>query len=487
MTALPVRTRFAPSPTGLLHAGNLRTALFNLLLARHCDGEFLLRIEDSDASREQADAVAAIVADLRWLGFDWDTGPSLGQPESAWRQSARRERHADVLRQLLVQGHAYRCFCTPERLAELRAAQQRAGSAPRYDGHCAGLDSHEARARTEAGEPAAIRLRLPAAGHIEFEDVVRGRQAVEARHLGDPVLQRADGSAAFLFANAMDDADAGITHVIRGEDHLSNTPRQIVLLQALGLEPPRYGHVGLVVDAAGAPLSKRRGAPGVESLARDGYRPAAIVNYLARLGSGVESDGLLDIDALAERFEVGRLGRGPARFDLAQLDHWQGLAMADASTAELLEHLGPTPGSAEKRERLVALVRRNLSTMGDLDDWAVRLCDPDLPVLTPDGSPGADASALLAPVREAPAGFFDTVRATLDARAPEDWATLRPALEAATGCRGGRLMKPLRLALTGYAHGPAIGDIIDFMPADTRRARLQRAAAMAAPGAQPDA
>ena len=487
MMDTPMRTRFAPSPTGRLHAGNLRTALFNLLLARRHGGEFLLRVEDSDAQRDQPPAMEIIQHDLRWLGIDWDAGPGLGQPEAEWRQSARRAVYDQAIETLLAGGHAYPCFCTRDRLAALRARQRQAGEPPRYDGCCARLDADEAQRRLAAGEAAAIRLRLPDAGRIGFDDLVGGAQSFAFASLGDPVIRRADGSAAFLLANAVDDARMGITAVIRGEDHLSNTPAQLVLLEALGLTPPRYGHVGLVVDTTGAPLSKRRGAASVGALASQGYRPAAIVNYLARLGCSLESDQLLDIPALAAQFDPGRISRGPARFDSAQLDHWQALAMADVSDAELLAMLETLPVPADQAPRLLQLVRPNLLRVADVADWARRLCDPGFDVLRPADEPGDAAHRAADIVRDTPPGFFAATQAALEAQPSTDWGTLRPALEAATGCRGARLMKPLRQALTGYGHGPAIGDIIAFMPAEIRRRRLARAAELATAGADPDA
>ncbi len=483
MTATPVKTRFAPSPTGRLHLGNLRTALFNCLLARHHGGEFLLRVEDSDLARNQADGVANLQADLRWLGLEWDEGPGGGQPASEWQQSARGAIHHQAVDQLLDNGLAYPCFCSAERLQSLRAEQKKAGLPPRYDGHCAGIPAGVAAARLAAGESASIRLLMPGAGTIGFDDLLRGRQTFSAEALSDPVIRRADGSAAFLLANAVDDAQIGITHVIRGEDHLSNTPRQIVLLESLGLEAPGYGHVGLVVNTDGTPLSKRTGAAGVDELARQGYRPEAVINYLARLGGSISTDELHGLDALAERFTVQGLTRGPARFDRTQLDHWQTKAMAHLSADELGDAAAAAGVPADLQASFTALVHPNLKTLADVDDWARRLCDSAAEVLDPAATPAGDLAVII----EVSPAFFLAARDALDACSTSDWATVRPALEAATGTRGGRLMKPLRLALTGLGYGPTIGEIIEFMPAATRRARLARAAELATTGVSPDA
>ncbi|KAF0285384.1 glutamate--tRNA ligase [Spiribacter sp. SSL99] len=471
-----VRTRFAPSPSGQLHVGNLRTALFNWLLARHHRGTFVLRIEDSDAARSDAERIERLQGDLEWLGLGWDVGPGIDSPV-AWQQSRRTDLHAAAAGRLRHMDAAYYCFCSTERLAALRERQKKAGHPPRYDGCCAGLDPVRSAERVAAGESAVLRLRMPAEGALRFTDAVRGEQSFQAADLDDPIIQRADGSAAFLFANALDDALMGITHVLRGEDHLSNTPRQIVLLERLGQSVPVYGHLSLVVDDQGAPLSKRRGAPGVGTLRDEGVEPAAIANYLARLGNPAPADGLERLDALAADFDVTRLSRRPVRFDRRQIDYWQSLAMAAAPVARLRPALRVDCVPDDRVAAFIRLVQPNLRRADELNDWALRLFSRQ-PVL--DG-------ALEARLRPSGAAFFETLAGLLESAATADWKPLRAELEAATGRRGGALMKPLRQALTGLDHGPALGDIIHLMPADIRRLRLQQAAAIAAPGADTDA
>ena len=472
----PVKTRFAPSPTGRLHAGNMRTALFNWLLARRHAGAFVLRIEDSDTRRNDPSALDAIQADLQWLGLDWDEGPGAGAPAD-WQQSSRALVYSDAAERLIAADAAYPCFCSATRLAALRERQRRSGQPPRYDGHCAGLDPVQSAARRAAGEPAVLRLRMPDAGTIDFHDLVRGPQSVRAGELGDPVILRADGSAAFLFANALDDALMGITHVLRGEDHLSNTPRQQVLLRRLGLPVPAYGHLALLVDTEGAPLSKRRGDASIAGLRDAGYRPEALLNYLARLGNPVPDDRLRAAAELAADFDPAALSRSPARFDDHQLDHWQSLAMAAAPMESLRPALEPGRVPMGREADFLALVQPNLRFAAELNDWARRFFD------AADVVPGESA----APLREAGPAFFETVAGVLETTDSVDWQQLRPSLEAATGRRGGAMMKPLRLALTGLGQGPALGAIIDLMPAEIRRARLQKAAAVAASGVEPDA
>ena len=454
----------------------MRTALFNWLLARRHGGVFMLRIEDSDRQRNESTAIEAIEADLHWLGLDWDEGPGHGVPDD-WQQSARSSVYADAAEKLITADAAYPCFCSAARLAALRERQRRAGQPPRYDQCCAGLDPVESARRRAAGESAVLRLRMPETGTIDFQDLVRGPQAVAAGDLGDPVIQRADGSAAFLFANALDDALMGITHVLRGEDHLSNTPRQQILLQRLGLPVPAYGHLALVIDAEGAPLSKRRGDAAIDALRDAGYRPEALVNYLARLGNAVPDDRLQAAHELAAGFDPGALSRSPARFDYRQLDHWQSAAMARAPMQTLLPAIEPGRVPAGREADFLALVQPNLRFARELNDWAWRLFAMD------------DVLAVQAaePLRRVDGGFFERVAGVLETADTGDWQQLRPTLEAATDRRGGAMMKPLRLALTGLGQGPALGGIIDLMPAEVRRARLQRAAGLAASGAEPDA
>ncbi len=469
MTDSVITTRFAPSPSGRLHLGNLRTALFNVLLARRQAGRFLLRIEDSDSERSQPEAIAGVAEDLRWLGLEWDLGPGIGE-SGDWQQSARKSVYLAYAEQLLAADAAYWCFCSNDRLSALRAEQSRSGQAPRYDGHCAGIDPDEAKARRAAGETAVLRLRMPRSGWLEFEDLVRGPQRIPADALGDPVLMRSDGTAAFLFANALDDALMGVTHVLRGEDHLSNTPRQQVLLSRLGLKAPSYGHLALVIEASGAPLSKRTGSAGLEQLRAAGYRPEAVINYLARLGNPGLDEELKELQALADGFDPSRLTRSPARFDPAQLDHWQSLAMANAPVESLLPALSPGQVPVGQEHAFVEQVKPNLRFAHELNDWAERLFAEHLDI----------PPEQRAPLCAAGAEFYHRVdQALAEASGSIDWSVWRPKLEEVTGCRGGKMMKPLRIALTALSHGPALGALIDLMPPAIRHARLVAAARIA--------
>jgi len=320
MSARPMRLRFAPSPTGLLHVGNARTALFNWLLARGQGGILILRIEDTDTERSTRASEDGICADLKWLGLNWDEGPNEGGPFPPYRQSERLPLYASYARTLLDTGHAYWCFCSAEQLEQERAAALAAGAPPKYSGRCRGLSREVAEARRAEGEPAAIRFVVPADREVTFPDLVRGPVTFHTSVIGDPVIVRSDGGPAYNFAVVVDDALMEVTHVIRGEDHISNTPRQLLIYEALGLTPPTFAHLSLVLGPDHAPLSKRHGATSVQEFRARGYLPEALVNYLALLGwSPGDGEELLSADEMARRFDVVRVSHSSAVFDTEKL------------------------------------------------------------------------------------------------------------------------------------------------------------------------
>jgi glutamyl-tRNA synthetase len=472
-----MKTRFAPSPTGRLHLGNARTALFNALLARGAGGVFLLRIEDTDPERSRPEYLAGLVEDLRWLGLDWQEGYLADGDAGPYRQSERAATYAGHFHRLEAEGLAYPCFCTAERLRELRRQQLARGEPPRYDGSCAGLSPAQARARIDRGEAPVLRFRVPAGEGVVFEDAVRGPQRFQSDAIGDFVVRRADGTPAFFFSNALDDALMGVTHVLRAEDHLSNTPRQLLLLRALGLPAPHYAHLSLVVDAAGAPLSKRAGSVSLESLRGEGYRPLAVVNYLARLGHHYREEGCLELDGLAAGFDLAALGASPARYESGQLRHWQHLALA----AEPFDRLWPWLGEGVHRRvppglaaSFLEAVRGNVLVPADAEAWAVRIFDEPL---------GMDAEAR-AEIDRAGKGFFAAALAALD-ESPADLGALLAVVRRRTGAVGKALYRPLRAALTGRLEGPELARVFTLLGPERARARL-RAAAAAAGGEPPN-
>jgi len=286
-----MRVRFAPSPTGQLHVGNARTALFNWLLARGKDGTFILRIEDTDAERSTRESEVSILEDLRWLGLDWDEGPDVGGPHGPYRQSERLHLYASYANELIGGDHAYYCFCSPQTLDSERRSMLAAGRPPKYGGTCRGLSKEESAKRVEAGERPVIRFRVPEGVDVTFEDLVRGDVTFSSEVIGDPVIVRSDGRPAYNFAVVVDDAVMEITHVIRGEDHISNTPRQILIYQALGFPPPSFAHLSMVMGPDHTPLSKRHGATSLAEFRERGYLPEALTNYLALIGWSPRSGG----------------------------------------------------------------------------------------------------------------------------------------------------------------------------------------------------
>jgi glutamyl-tRNA synthetase len=324
-------TRFAPSPTGLLHLGNARTALLNFLAARRSGGRFILRVEDTDESRSDEKLTHELLHDLRWLGIDWDEGPDVGGPSKEYRQQQRRAIYESWLAKLDAAHLTYPCFCTPSELNASRKRQIASGHSPHYAGTCRNLTESQRAERLVRGQAAALRFRVQSGATVAFDDVVQGTQQVPTDDVGDFIIRRADGGTAVFFSNAIDDALMGITLVLRGADHLANTPRQILILQALGLGRPRYGHIPLLLGTDGVPLSKRHGATSLQDLRKRGFLPEAIRNLLVRLGHTALTDGWLDDAAMRASFDLARLHVAPARFDEAQLRHWQALAVAQLS------------------------------------------------------------------------------------------------------------------------------------------------------------
>lgn len=458
----PVTTRFAPSPSGRLHLGNARTALFAWLLARGRGGRFLVRIEDTDAERVAPGAEAALLDDLAWLGLDWDGAPV--------RQSARAARHAELFEALERDGRAYPCFCSDAELEVARKVALAAGRPPRYGGTCARLAPAAAAARRAAGAAASLRFRLEA-DFAGFTDLVHGPHAEAVDAMGDFVIRRSDGVPTFLFANAVDDAEMGVTHVLRGDDHLSNTPRQILLLQtlaALGAIParvPAYGHLPLVLGGDGKPLSKRDGAASVAELRAAGWSPAAVVNHLARLGHSGQPDALLALDALARGFDLAHLGRAPARFDVAQLEHWQRLALGAMPDAAIADWAGldGTPVPEGSRLGFIAAVRGNCLLPRDVRRWAEAL-------FAESPAPSAEAAPV---VDEARGAFFTAAAAALTA-AGADYAAFTRALAAATGRKGRALHAPVRAAVTGRLDGPELAVLFPLLGAERLARRFRR-------------
>lgn len=459
-------TRFAPSPTGELHLGNARTALFNFLLARHGAGRFLLRIEDTDAQRGDAAHTAVLLEDLAWLGLAWDAGPGREDEHGPYQQSQRGALYERFFQTLERQGAVYPCFCTPLELEASRRAQRSSGRPPRYAGTCRDLTAEARQHRRAQGLAPTTRFRVPPGRRLEFIDLVHGPQSFLSDDIGDFVVRRADGSAAFFFCNAVDDACMGVTQVLRGEDHLANTPRQLLVLEALGLPVPRYGHMSLIVGPDGSPLSKRHGATSVRAFRESGYRPEALVNYLFRLGHSSAEHALLDLAAMAVEFDVTRLGRAPSHFDGQQLTSWQKEAVHHLSAGEgraWLAALLP-PGADEAAARaFIAAVLPNVVLPEDARPW-VEIVFGAPPALSPEDEQTVEAAG---------SGYF-AAAAQAATQCGNDLRAIVSAVRAATGRKGAELYLPLRLALTGRRHGPELASLLAAMPAGQALERLKR-------------
>jgi glutamyl-tRNA synthetase len=453
----PAVTRFAPSPTGSLHLGNARTAFFSHLWARKSGGRFILRIEDTDVERSTAQHRLALMSEMRWLGLQWDEGPEIGGPSAPYLQSERGAWYQELFARLEAQGNAYPCYCTPEDLELSRKLQRMAGKPPRYAGTCRALSAAERAERTARGLKPTLRFAVPADLTVEFTDLVHGAQRFASNDIGDFIVRREDGTAAFFFCNAVDDSAMGVTHVLRGDDHLANTPRQLMLLDALGMRHPDYGHVGLLTGADGAPLSKRHGSTSVQEFRERGFLPAALLNHLFHLGHTADVEGWLGAAEMPAHFRPEHLGRAAARFDESQLIHWQKETLQRMSLGEIGSWLGlaDSPGFVE-------LMRHNVVLPRDAQPW-IAVVRGELPPLS------EDAERVIA---EAGADFFAAAADALETSGA-DLHLLAKALRERTGRGGAGLYLPLRVALTGQTHGPELAPLLKLMSVETARRRLE--------------
>tara|TARA_R110000782_G_scaffold78293_3_gene155832 strand:+ start:18922 stop:20361 length:1440 start_codon:yes stop_codon:yes gene_type:complete len=475
-------TRFAPSPTGFLHIGGARTALFNWLFARHHGGKYLLRIEDTDRARSTDAAIDAILDGLDWLGLSSDEEPVF--------QFARAARHAEVAQQLLDGGHAYRCYATSEELAELREAQRAAKQPMRYDGRWRDRAPEDA----PAGAPYVIRLKAPREGETIIEDAVQGRVTVQNAELDDMILLRSDGTPTYMLAVVVDDQDMGVTHVIRGDDHLNNAFRQLGIIKAMhaiegGWEEPVYAHIPLIHGADGAKLSKRHGALGVDAYRDEmGMLPEAVCNYLLRLGWGHGDEEIISRERAIELFDLAGVGRSPSRFDFKKLENINSHYLREADDARLADLVlpriarltGAQPTTAQRALLTQAMpgLKPRAKTLDEIADgalflFAVRPLDYDekaTALLNADGLRLIDACI---------AALGDLQ----DWTAEQTEEKIRGVAETA-GLGLGKVAQPLRAALTGRTTSPGIFDVLALLGKDETLARLTDASAHGVVGQQ---
>lgn len=449
-----MKTRFAPSPTGLIHLGNARTALFSALFSRAQQGTFLLRIEDTDQVRSSTEFLLKLIEDLHWLGIIWEEGEAVGGAYAPYRQSQRNEIYNRYYQQLLDAGYAYPCYCTEEELGLERTLQKKLGKPPRYSGKCAGNSLEQCLLQDEKGLKSSLRFRVKKGQTVHFRDAVKGDQNYQTDDLGDFIIRRQDGSATFMFCNAIDDSLMGVTHVLRGEDHLSNTPRQLIILRALNLREPEYAHMALINGVDGAPLSKRNGSRSIDDLKNIGFLPIAVVNYMARLGHYYEDHQLLSYQDLALRFSLGNLGSKAARFDEGQLLHWQKMALHQLSMAEFSEWaVGSRLNDLQETQRhlFIQTIRENVLLKKEVERYVALLLNHEF-------SPQFYPEILV----EAGEAFFDFTLASLKAES-FSYQHLIEALAEHFNIKGKALFMPLRVALTGELHGPSLEAIFELL------------------------
>lgn len=458
-----VVTRFAPSPTGFLHIGGARTALFNWLFSRHHGGRALLRIEDTDRARSTQEAIDAIIDGLAWLGLDYDEAPVF--------QSERGSRHVEVAEQLLAAGHAYRCYATAEELEEMRAAQRAARQPLRYDGRWRHRDPAEA----PPGTPFVVRIKAPDEGETTIDDQVQGRVSVKNAELDDYIILRSDGTPTYMLAVVVDDHDMGVTHVIRGDDHLNNAFRQLPIIRAMneiegGWDDPVYAHIPLIHGADGAKLSKRHGALGVEAYRDDmGILPEALCNYLLRLGWGFGDREVISREEAIELFDISGVGKSPSRFDLKKLQNLNGLYIRDASDRRLAELAAGRIGEKADislLEQAMPALKMRAKDINELADGAAFLFTQ---------RPLDINEAAQALLTDDARGLLAEISARLTGE--KDWTSeaLEASLKAMAGDFGlglGKLAQPLRAALTGQTTSPGIFDVLVLLGREESLARI---------------
>jgi glutamyl-tRNA synthetase len=474
------RVRFAPSPTGYLHVGGARTALFNWLYARRQGGAFILRIEDTDAERSSADMVTGILDGLRWLGLTWDEGPEVGGPHAPYFQAQRLDQYRSAVRRLLETGHAYPCFCSAERLRQERERAEQRGEAWQYDRICLGLSPDRRRELEAAGTPRAIRFKVPA-GSTAFDDAVHGRIEFDGANIEDFVILRSDEYPTYHLSVVVDDVEMGISDVIRGDDHISNTPKHVLLFQALGAPVPRFAHVPLIFGTDKKRLSKRHGATSVTEYQRQGYLPEVMVNFLALLGWSPGDDReLMTTSELIASFSLDGISGSNAVFNTEKLDWMNGQYIARMSIADLSAILRPMfdedglGGQALVRDvasfhRLLELLRPRAKRLTDFVEQARPLVIDEV-----DYEPDAVEKHLSTPDL---AGHVSALVDSLAQTTPFDEAQVEAAVRntaTARGIKAGALIHATRVAVTGRTASPGLFEVLAWLGPDRTRARLTR-------------
>jgi glutamyl-tRNA synthetase len=478
-----IRVRFAPSPTGSLHIGGARTALFNWFFARHHNGTFVLRIEDTDLERSTGESARGIVSALRWLGLDWDEGPDAGGPYGPYFQSQRLDLYSEAANKLLEQGLAYHCYCTREELTERRQEAMKAGKAPRYDGRCRSLSGEERSRLEQEGRRPALRFHIPPTGETVVQDVIRGSVAFDHDVLDDFIIVKSNGLPAYNFACVIDDASMKISHVLRAEEHLSNTPRQILIYHALGVSLPVFVHLPMILAPDRSKLSKRHGATSVQEFAEQGILPGALLNYLALLGWSPEGeDEILPLSELVRQFSLDRVGKTAAIYDTRKLTWMNGHYLNEDELNDIVEQAIPflqqrglvpqelSPKQHEYVTRVVEIVRTRVKTLAEVAEasdyfFGDEFTYEEKGLRKHFAKPGADSLLASAGRRLQGLDVFD----------PQSLEDAYRDLSAELGVGAGEIIHPTRLALSGRTMGPGLFELMAVLGKTKTLQRLERA------------
>jgi nondiscriminating glutamyl-tRNA synthetase len=463
-----VRVRFAPSPTGYLHVGGARTAIFNWLYARHTGGSFVLRIEDTDVERSTRASEVSLLDDLRWLGLEWDEGPDTGGPFGPYRQSERLDLYRAVAGDFVDRGLAYPCFCSDDELATKREAALKAGGSPHYDGTCRHLTAGEVEERRKAGTPETIRFRVPE-DSITIDDLVRGPVTMDTNMVGDFVILRSNGLPTYNFAAAHDDCRMEITHVLRGEEHLPNTLRQILIYRAMDAMPPVFGHAPLILAEDRSKLSKRHAASSLGELRERGYLPGAVVNYLLLLGwSHPEEKEKLAPEEMVTSFEVGRIGKTAAMYDPKKMSWMNGLYIRDLSPEQWMDVAIPRlPDSVraaydnETQQQIAVLLQSHVDTLDQLPEQT-GIFDDKIRYETDAAEVLAESSS-----REVLKALSDELSQISDDWTPDNIKACIKRAGKTSGKKGKELFFPVRAAITGNLHGPDLSRVATIKGSET--------------------
>jgi len=473
-----MKVRFAPSPTGYIHLGNARTALFNYLLASQKKGQMILRIEDTDVERSKDEYVDALIEDLRWLGLKWQEGPDCGGPNAPYRQSERQAIYEKKLQELIEKGHAYHCFCSEERLNKLKDKQREQGLPPRYDNQCRALSSADVQVKLKEKQPHTIRFKVDGKNLI-FKDLIRGEIDFDLNLIGDFVICRTSGVPTFHLTVCVDDGMMGVTHVLRGEDHLPNTPRHILLFKAMGLTVPEFGHFSLLKGPGGEPLSKRLGAMSMREYRSAGWLPESLVNYMALLGwAPGDNRELFDMAGLCDAFSLSRIVKSAAIFDPVKLDWIAGQHMRQLKTdafiqrakTYLLENKLVEKSQLEVRQawydKALLALHDNITFFGQLKE---KLAVFDAP------SAYEDIALLREASSQTVLKKLESILSNVLQFSGENYSDIVDQIKKETGIKGKSLFMPIRLALTGACHGPEMKRVADVVGKEEALVRIEKA------------